>query len=45
MDEAIESLIAALHYWNAHRHPYSWKKQVASLGGFGISRPKFIISI
>jgi len=35
----------ALDYWNAHRHPYRWKKipqgQVTLLGGFGISRSDY----
>lgn len=27
VDELSESLNAGLEYWNAHRHPYRWKKQ------------------
>jgi len=41
IDELIETLNAALDYWNAHKHPYLWKKkptqQVALLGGFNTS--------
>jgi transposase len=41
LDELTEALNAALDYWNAHRHPYRWKKkpqeQVTILGGFGVS--------
>jgi transposase len=40
LDELTEALNAALDYWNAHRHPYRWKKkpqeQVTILGGFGV---------
>lgn len=40
VDAVCEALTAALHYWNAHRHPYVWKKrpqeQVTLLGGYGI---------
>ncbi len=49
VDEVVEALIAALDYWNAHRHPYCWKKrpqeQVALLGGFGVGRSELIMSI
>jgi transposase len=42
-DEVIEALIAALDYWNAHRHPYYWRKkpqqQLPLLGAFGVNRP------
>jgi transposase len=42
VDELVEALSAAVGYWNAHRHPYVWKKrpqeQLPLLGGFGISR-------
>jgi len=47
--EALQqSLYAALDYWNAHKHPYRWKKQpqqqpVTILGGFGAS-PKTIFT-
>lgn len=39
IDELVASLQAALIYWNAHRHPYHWKKQpqeqsMILLGGF-----------
>jgi transposase len=41
LDELTETLNAALDYWNAHRHPYHWKKkpqqQVTLLGGFSVS--------
>jgi transposase len=40
LDELSEALEAALDYWNAHRHPYHWKKrpqeQVVILGGFSV---------
>jgi hypothetical protein len=40
-DELINTLKAALVYWNAHCHPYQWKKkpqeQFTILGGHGIS--------
>lgn len=43
VDELIAALNHALEYWNAHRHPYRWKKvpqqQVTILGGFGVSTP------
>jgi len=33
----------ALDYWNAHRHPYVWKKkpqaQLTILGGYSVSNP------
>lgn len=42
-DEVIEALIAALTYWNEHRHPYYWRKkpqqQFQLLGGFAVDRP------
>jgi transposase len=42
IEELISALNQALEYWNAHRHPYRWKKipqvQVTILGGFGVSR-------
>lgn len=41
VEELITSLNQALVYWNAHRHPYRWKKipqeQVTIIGGFGVS--------
>ncbi len=41
LDELTRTLNAALDYWNAHRHPYHWKKrpqqQAALLGGFSVS--------
>jgi transposase len=40
LHELIQALNDALDYWNAHRHPYRWKKkpqeQVTILGGFGV---------
>lgn len=40
LDELTEALNAALDYWNAHRHPYHWKKrpqeQTTILGGFSV---------
>lgn len=37
-EELAQSLLAALDYWNAHKHPYHWKKrpqqQVIIPGGF-----------
>ena len=40
-DELIEALNDALDYWNAHHHPYQWKKnpqeQFEILGGYGIA--------
>ncbi len=42
LDELTTAIRTALDYWNAHRHPYRWKKvpkeQPALLGGFGVSR-------
>jgi transposase len=42
VNEIIESLIASLGYWNAHKHPYVWKKLPQEqpsiiLGGYGSS--------
>jgi hypothetical protein len=39
LDELVAALTAAVVYWNAHRHPYHWKKRSQDqvlLGGFGI---------
>ena len=42
LDELTLALNQALAYWNAHRHPYTWKKkpqqQVTLLGGYGVSK-------
>lgn len=43
-----QSLYAALDYWNAHKHPYHWKKKpqqqpTTICGGFG-SSPKPILT-
>ena len=42
VDEIIQALIDALDYWNAHKHPYIWKKKPQEqfcvyAGGFGSS--------
>lgn len=40
LDEITQALLEAEEYWNAHRHPYVWKKrpqeQVPLLGGFSV---------
>lgn len=40
-EELVLTLTHAVQYWNAHAHPYRWKKrpqeQVTLLGGFGVS--------
>jgi transposase len=45
-DELTHALNAALDYWNAHAHPYYWRKkpqyQGPILGGFGINQPTLI---
>jgi len=49
LDELNQALLAALEYWNAHRHPYVWKKrpqeQLPVLGGFGVSLQSHNLSI
>jgi transposase len=49
VDELAQALYGAVNYWNAHRHPYVWKKlpqeQVTVLGGFGVSRTNVITPI
>lgn len=40
LDELCQSLTDAVAYWNAHKHPYRWKKNpheqpLIVLGGFG----------
>jgi hypothetical protein len=49
VDELILALNQALDYWNAHRHPFRWKKisqeQVTLLGSFGINQPDNIHAI
>lgn len=49
LEELAQALHWALDYWNAHRHPYRWKKlpqeQVTVLGGFGVSRIGVIATI
>jgi transposase len=47
LEQLAQSLCDALDYWNAHKHPYSWKKKPQQqpsllLGGFA-SSPKFNI--
>lgn len=41
LDELTLGLNQAVEYWNAHRHPYVWKKrpqeQVTLFGGYGVS--------
>jgi transposase len=48
-NELCEALIGALDYWNAHRHPYRWKKrpqeQVTILGGYGVVHNHHISAI
>lgn len=41
-DEIVQAFIDALDYWNAHKHPYRWKKKpqeqlLTIIGGFGSS--------
>jgi hypothetical protein len=42
LDELTSALNQALDYWNAHRHPYVWKKkpqeQVTLIGGYGVCK-------
>lgn len=42
LDELTTSLNQALDYWNAHRHPYVWKKkhqeQVTLFGGYNVCK-------
>lgn len=42
-DELVDTLNAALAYWNDNRHPYHWtkkpQKQFEILGGFGVAIP------
>jgi len=49
VDELTSALNAALVYWNAHCHPYHWKKvpqqQTTLLGGFGISHLNHSLNI
>lgn len=46
-EELIEALVAALAYWNHHRHPYYWRKQpqdqLPLLGGFTVNRSSSIL--
>jgi transposase len=49
-DEMSAALIAALAYWNQHRHPYTWKKRPQSqpeilLGGYSASPKQLFVSI
>jgi transposase len=48
VDEMHQSLYTALDYWNAHKHPYHWKKKpqqqpMTLWGGFG-SSPKLALT-
>ena len=49
LDETIQALYAAVDYWNAHRHPYVWKKrpqeQLPLMGGFSVSHEYYISTI
>ena len=49
LDEIIQALYEAVEYWNAHRHPYVWKKrpqeQLPLMGGFSISHENHISTI
>lgn len=50
LDELADSLWAALAYWNAHKHPYLWKKRPQEqprilLGGYGASPQPVSLSI
>jgi transposase len=49
LDELAQALYGALDDWNAHRHPYVWKKlpqeQGTVLGGFGVTRTNVITTI
>jgi transposase len=42
LDELTDSINQALEYWNAHAHPYVWKKkpqeQVTLLGGYSVCK-------
>jgi hypothetical protein len=47
VDQLSQSLLDAVDYWNAHKHPYTWKKKPQQqptilLGGFS-SVPKSLI--
>lgn len=46
VEELTQALSWALEDWNAHRHPYCWKKvpqeQVTLLGGFDAARTNHI---
>jgi transposase len=49
LDELAASLRAGVDYWNAHKHPYRWKKRPQSqhcilLGGFSSSITKLSLS-
>lgn len=49
VNELMDSLIGAVEYWNAYRHPYQWKKmpqeQASLLGGFSVVHNPSIIVI
>jgi hypothetical protein len=48
-EEITQALYDAVDYWNAHRHPYSWKKrpqeQLPLVGGFGVQHRSFSLAI
>lgn len=48
LDELIETLNAALDYWNAHRRPYHWKKkpqeQPILVAGFSVSHAMTLLA-
>ncbi len=50
IDELAAALVAALDYWNQHRHPYTWKKRPQIqpsilLGGFSSTISQDCLSI
>jgi len=49
LEELTSALTHSLEYWNAHCHPYTWKKkpqqQVTLFGGFGVCKSTTISTI
>jgi transposase len=49
LDELTLALNQAVTYWNAHRHPYVWKKrpqqQVTLFGGYGVTHKNITLAI
>ncbi|NMC53875.1 MAG: IS630 family transposase [Chloroflexi bacterium] len=49
LDQLTLALNQALDYWNAHRHPYLWKKkpqtQFSILGGFSVSTSPLSLAV